>query len=231
MTDLVSLQREIAGDVSKKLRLKLTAAEQERVTKTYTTDSEAQQYYLKGRFHWNKRKEEDFEKALEYFNKAIEEDPNYAVAHAGLADTYALIPQYGDFRPRDYYPRAKQAAQKALEVDDSLSEAHASLGAIVWSYEYDSKTAEREYRKAIELNPKYPTAHQWYAESLSTTEKDKDAANEMSRALQLDPFSRVINRNIGHISYQARRYDDSIVQINKDRVGGYRAAAAAFRRH
>ncbi len=215
LTDLVSLQREIAGDVSTKLRLKLTTAEQAKVTKSYTTDSEAQQYYLKGRFHWNKRKSEDFLKALEYFNKAIEEDPNYALAYAGLADTYSLIPQYGDFRPKDYYPRAKQAAQKALELDDSLAEAHTSMGNITWSYEYDQKATESAFRKAIEINPRYATARQWNAEYLSSVGKSDEALREIYIALELDPFSRVINRNVGYVLYEAKRYDDAIVQLKK----------------
>jgi Tfp pilus assembly protein PilF len=124
-----------------------------------------------------------------------------------------LIPQYGDFRPKDYYPRAKLATLKALELDGSLAEAHASLGSIVWSYEYDWKTAERAFRKAIEPNPNYATAHQWYGEFLSTIGRDEEATTEIHRALELDPFSRVINRNVGYIAYEARQYDDAIAQV------------------
>lgn len=152
-SDLVSLQSEIAKTVSDKLRLKLTATEQERVSKTNTTSSEAQQLYLKGRFHWNKRNTDDFQKAREYFQQAIAADPKYALAYAGLADTLALMPYYGAYRPSEYMPLAKQAAQKALEIDPDSAEAHASLGQILTNYDYDLKGAEGELKKAIELDP------------------------------------------------------------------------------
>ena len=134
MNRLVSLESEIAGNVSQNLRLKLTKAEQAQVTKIYTTNSEAQQIYLKGRFHWNKRNLKDFEKSIEYFKQAIEKDPGYALAYAGLADTYALMPLYGNFRPNEYIPQAKQSALKAIELDANLAEPHASLGYIVNTY-------------------------------------------------------------------------------------------------
>ena len=152
-SDLVSLQSEIAKTVSDKLRSKLTATEQERVSKTNTTSSEAQQLYLKGRFHWNKRNTEDFKKAREYFQQAIAADPNYALAHTGLADTLALMPYYGNFRPSEYMPLAKQSAQKALEIDPNLAEAHASLGQILTNYDYDFKGAERELKKSNRTRP------------------------------------------------------------------------------
>jgi tetratricopeptide (TPR) repeat protein len=140
------LQSEIAKTVSDKLRLKLTTTEQERVSKANTTSSEAQQLYLKGRFHWNKRTTEDFQRAREYFQQAIANDPSYALAHTGLADTLALMPYYGNFRPSEYMPLAKQSAQKALELDSNLAEAHASLGQILVNYDYDFKGAERELK-------------------------------------------------------------------------------------
>ena len=164
MSDLVSLQSEIAKNVSDKLRLKLTANEQKQIAKTYTANSEAQQLYLKGRFHWNKRKSENLEKAEQYFKQAIEKDPNYALAYSGLADTYALFPIYGDLRPKEYFPRAKQAAQKALALDDDLAEAHASLANVLHTYEYDWANAEKEYKRALEINPNYASAHHWYGE-------------------------------------------------------------------
>ncbi|MBK6725003.1 MAG: hypothetical protein IPG58_17580 [Acidobacteria bacterium] len=142
-SDLVSLQSEIAKTVSDKLRSKLTATEQERVSKTNTTSSEAQQLYLKGRFHWNKRTTEDFQKPESIFSKRSRLT-RYALAYAGLSDTLALMPYYGAFRPSEYMPLAKQAAQKALEIDPNLAEAHASLGQILTNYDYDLKGAERE---------------------------------------------------------------------------------------
>jgi len=215
MSDLVTLQSEIARNVSENLQLKLSAADQEKVTKTNTTNAEAQKLYLKGRFHWNKRKIKDFEKAEEYFKQAIEKDPNYALAYSGLADTYNFIPLYGNFRSKDYYPRAKQAAQKALALDDDLAEAHASLGNVFWGYEHDWANAEKEYKRAIELNPNYASAYQWYSELLQTLGEHDRAMKEMETALKLDPFSRVINRNVGYAFYTARKYDEAIVQLKK----------------
>jgi TolB-like protein/cytochrome c-type biogenesis protein CcmH/NrfG len=215
MSDLVSLQSEIARNVSENLQLKLSAADEEKVTKTNTTNAEAQQLYLKGRFHWNKRESENLEKAEQYFKQAIEKDPNYALAYSGLADSYALLPIYGDFRPKEYFPRAKQAAQKALALDDNLAEAHTSLANVIQTYEYDWASAEKEYKRALELNPNYASARHWYGEHLSTKGDHDRAIEEFATALKLDPFSRVINRNLGFTLYAAGKYDEAIVQLKK----------------
>jgi serine/threonine protein kinase/Tfp pilus assembly protein PilF len=212
---LFSLESEIARNVSENLRLKLTRAEQVQVAKTYTTNSEAQQLYLKGRFHWNKRNKTDFEKAAEYFKQAVEKDPNYALAYTGLASTFALMPLYGNFRPKEYIPQARQAALKALELDANLAEAHASLGYIINTYNFDWDGAEREYKTAIKLNPNYATARQWYAEHLAFRGMADEALIEISKALELDPFSVVINRMKGNILVFAGRYDEAIVQLQK----------------
>ena len=214
-SDLVSLQSEIAKTVSDKLRLKLTKTEQERVSKTNTTNSEAQQLYLKGRFHWNKRTTEDFQKAREYFQQAIAADPNYALAHTGLADTLALMPYYGSFRPNEYMPLAKQSAQKALEIDPNLAEAHASLGQILVNYDYDFKGAERELRRAIELDPKYPTAYQWLSEVYLYVGNNDQALSEINKALELDPLSMVINNNKGRVFEFGGKQDEAIAQYKK----------------
>lgn len=215
MRDLASLQSEIASDVSDKLRLKLTAAEQKQVAKIYTTNAEAQQLYLKGRFHWNKRNVKDFELSIGYFKQAVEKDPNYALAYSGLADAYALMPLYGDFRPKDFMPQAKQSALRALELDPNLAEAHASLGRILNSYDFDWNGAEREFKKAISLNPNYPTVHQWYAEFLAFRGMHDEALKEISKALELDPFSLTINRMKGNILNFAERHDEALDQLNK----------------
>ena len=215
MKDLVSLQSEIAKDVSNKLRLKLSTAEQEKVAKTYTTNSEAQQLYLRGRFHWNKRDVENFEKAIEFFKQAIEKDPNYALAYSGLADSYALIPTYGRLRPKDYMPQAKRAAQKAIELDDTLAEGHASLGQILIYYDYDWEGAEREYKRAIELNPKYPTAHHWYSEFLLQKGAFEESIKEIKIALELDPLSLILNRQLGLNLFWMGKYDEAITQLKK----------------
>ena len=214
-SDLVSLQSEIAKTVSDKLRLKLTTTEQERVSKTNTTSSEAQQLYLKGRFHWNKRTTEDFQKAREYFQQAIAIDPNYALAHTGLADTLALMPYYGAFRPNEYMPLAKQSAQKALELDPNLAEAHASLGQILPSYDFDFKGAERELKRAIELDPKYPSAYQWLSEVYMYVGSNDQALSEINKALELDPLAMVINNNKGRVFDCEGNLDEAIAQYKK----------------
>ncbi len=214
-SDLVSLQSEIAKTVSDKLRLKLTTTEQERVSKTYTTSSEAQQLYLKGRFHWNKRNTEDFQKAREYFQQAIANDPNYTLAQTGLADTLALMPYYGNFRPSEYMPLAKQSAQKALELDSNLAEAHASLGQILVNYDYDFKGAERELKRAIELDPKYPSAYQWLSEVYLYLGNSDQALSEINKALELDPLSMVINNNKGRVFEFGGKQDEAIAQYKK----------------
>ena len=214
-SDLVSLQSEIAKTVSDKLRLKLTATEQERVSKTNTTSSEAQQLYLKGRFHWNKRKTEDFQKAREFFQQAIAVDPNYALAHTGLADTLALMPYYGNFRPSEYMPLAKQSTLKALELDPNLAEAHASLGQILPSYDFDFKGAERELKRAIELDPKYPSAYQWLSEVYLYQGNSDQALAEINKAQELDPLSMIINNNKGNILVVGGKLDEAFVQFKK----------------
>lgn len=214
-SDLVSLQSEIAKTVSDKLRLKLTTTEQERVSKTSTTSSEAQQLYLKGRFHWNKRNTDDFQKAREYFQQAVANDPNYALAYTGLADTLALMPYFGPFRPSEYMPLAKQSAQKALEIDPNLAEAHASLGQILVNYDYDFKGAERELRRAIELDPKYPSAYQWLSEVWLNSGNSDQALSEINKALELDPLSMIINNTKGRVFDSGGKLDEAIAQYKK----------------
>jgi len=195
-SDLVSLQSEIARDVSSKLKAKLSSADAASVEKNHTTNPEAYRLYLQGRFHWNKRDTKEFEKAIVFFKQAIENDPKYSLAYSGLADTLVLFPNYGNFRTKDYLPQAKEAALKALELDPDLAEAHSSLGQILFYWDYDWAGAEREHKRAIELNPKYPTAHQWYAELLSAAGRHDEAIKEISNALELDPVSMIINQNM-----------------------------------
>ncbi len=214
-SDLVSLQSEIAKTVSDKLRLKLTATEQERVSKTNTTSSEAQQLYLKGRFHWNKRITADFQKAREYFQQAIAIDPNYALAYTGLADTLALMPYYGNFRPNEYMPLAKQSAQKALELDPNLAEAHASLGQILLNYDYDFKGAEKELKRAIELDPKYPSAYQWLSEVYLYQGNFDQALSEINKALELDPLAMILNSHKGRVLTLGGKLDEAVAQFKK----------------
>jgi TolB-like protein len=215
LADMLSVQREIAREITNNLRPTLSGVEQSRMDKQYTANSEAYQLYLKGRFYWNKRTPADIQKSVPFFEQAIEKDPNYALAYSGLADAYALIPVYTREPAREYMPKAKQAALKALALDDKLAEAHASLGQIIDYYDYDFVTGERELRRAIELNPNYATAHQWLAEHLSPLKRTDEAISEIRRALELDPLSVIMNRIYGDILVDARRYDEAIAQYQK----------------
>lgn len=215
MGDLVTLQRDIARDVSDRLRPELSVTEQKRVAKNYYTTSEAQQLYMKGRFHWNKRDVRDFQKAVQYFDQASQKDPNFALAYTGAADTYSLMPLYGAYKPTEYFPKAKEAALKALELDPNLSEAHASLGYLAYTYDYDWDGAEEHLKTALRLNPNYATAHQWYAEHLAFRGRLDEALAEISIALELDPFSLVINRMTGNILAFSNRHDEAVTQLNR----------------
>ncbi len=212
LTDIVSLQNEIAQDVSNKLQAKLSGGDEQKIAKNYTANPEAYQLYLQGRYHWNKRTIEGVNKATEYFQKAIEKDPSYALAYVGLADTYIVVE---NLPPREAFPKAKAATLKALEIDESLGESHAALAQVKQWYEWDWASAEREYKRAIELNPNYPTAHHWYAESLATLGRFDESFAAYNRALELDPLSFAISTDLGMAYYYARQYDRAIEHFKK----------------
>ena len=215
-TDLVSLQSEIARDVSSKLKTKLSGADEAKVTKKYTANPEAYQLYLKGRFQWNKRTGESLRQADELYKQAIENDPNYALAYAGLAETYVLFPQSSVASPRDSLPQAKAAALRALELDDSLDEAHAALGLYLSAFAWNHPAAEKELRRAIEINPNNATAYHWLGIVLAFTMGRFDEAIAASnRAEELDPLSPIISADSGFNLFAARRYDDAIAQIKR----------------
>ena len=213
--DLLTVQRDIARQITGNLRPRLSGEEQNRANRDYTRNGEAYQLYLKGRFYWNKRTPFDFDKAIGYFRQAIDKDPQYALAYSGLADSYALLAVYGGGPPSEWMPQAKAAAQKSLELDDNLAEGHTSLGQILSYYDFDLNGAEREYQRALQLNPNYATAHQWRAENLSTMGRFDEALAEARRALELDPFSLIINRVYADCLVDARRFDEAIVQYRK----------------
>lgn len=215
LADMLSVQREIAREITNNLRPTLTGVEQSRMDKQYTANPEAFELYLKGRFYWNKRTAPDLKRAIPFFEQAIEKDPNYALAYTGLADSYALVTAYTNEPAREVMPKAKEAALKALALDDKLAEAHASLGQITAYYDYDFVTAEREYRRAIELNPNYATAHQWLAEHLSAMNRIDEALVEIRRALDLDPMSVIMNRIYADVLADGRKYDEAIQQYQK----------------
>jgi tetratricopeptide (TPR) repeat protein len=163
ISDVSALQAEISSDVSRTLGLRLMSEEERRLARRYTGNSRAYQAYLKGRYFWNKRNEEGFRKGLESFRKAVEVDANYALAYAGVADSYTLLTDYGYLSPGEGFPNARAAALKALELDDSLAEAHASLAMVRQLQDRDGREVEKGYRRAIALNPNYATAHHWLA--------------------------------------------------------------------
>jgi len=171
---------------------------------------------LKGRFFWNKRTGNDLKKSIDYFQQAIAADPNYALAYAGIADAYVFLPGYTAGTPKDCYPKAMEAAKKALELDDTLAEAHTTLALAIWYYDFDFSQANREFQRAIELNPNYATGHQQYGNNtLSALGRFDDAIAEGKRAVELDPLSLVINADLGMNYYYARRYDEAITQLRK----------------
>jgi len=185
------------------------------MAKTHTADPEAYRDYLKGRFWWNKRTDEGFEKAIEYFQQAIARDPAYALAHCGLADCHSLRANYGFCSPIAGYPAAKEAALKALDLDDSLCEAHLSLAFVNADYIWDWSGAEKEFQRAIVLNSNHAIAHQWYGYGLWRTGRFEESIVEHRRALELDPLSLAVNRNLGLALLIARQYDSAIDQLRK----------------
>jgi tetratricopeptide (TPR) repeat protein len=213
--DIFALQGELAKNMTSMLRMRLTGEDEKRMAKSYTANPEAYQDYLKGRYWWNKRGEQDLNKGIQYFQQAIARDPNYALAYSGLADSYAVLAGFGSVPPKEAYPKAKEAAQKALEIDDTLAEAHASLGLILAMYDWDWPGAEKEFQRAIELNPNYATAHAWYDLTLSATGRLEEAIAQSKRALTLDPVSMIGNWNAGYVFYLARQYDQAIEQERK----------------
>lgn len=214
--DLMAMQQDIAQEISRTLRLKLSSVQQTRVSNLHTSSGEAYELYLKGRFHWNKRTGESLMKSLEYFNQAIEKDPTYALAYVGLADAYIVIPYFSVVSGNEAYPKAKVAAKRALEIDDTLAEAHTAMAAVLMNFDWNLAESNKEFERAIELNSNYATAHHWYArENLTLMGEFDRALAEMRRAQELDPLSLIINANLGKVYFNARRYDEAIQQLRK----------------
>src|SRR6266487_1180573 len=198
LTDIFAVESEIAKTIADTLQVKLSGSEQHAMAAQPTRNAEAHQLYLKGRFFWNKRTGNDLKKSIDYFQQAIVADPNYALAYAGVADAYVFLPGYTAGAPRDCYPKAMAAAKKALELDDTLPEAHTTLALAIWYYDFDFSQANREFQRAIELNPNYATGHQQYGNNtLSALGRFDDAIAEGKRAVELDPLSLVINTDLG----------------------------------
>lgn len=218
LRDLLNLQYEVAQEIADEMRVSLgggdpRAAPAARKSPASPNSYEAYDLYLQGRYFWNKRTKPGFERAADFFQRAITRDPNYARAYAGLADTYGLMSTWFVGPPGQLMPKARTAALKALQLDDTLAEAHASLALIAQNYDYDWPTAEKELLRAIQLDPGYATAHQWYAECLSLQGRFDEALAESERARQLDPLSVIIAADHGAILYFSRQYDRAIEQF------------------
>src|SRR6266536_1415357 len=208
-SDLVSLQSEIARDVSTNIKAKLSGADETKITKTATTDPEAYQAYLKGRYYWNRRTAENLKKAIEQFKSATDRDPNYALAFVGLADCYAVSNEYAGTPTSETLPQSKAYAKRAIAIDAQLAEPHATLGSINdYSWQWDE--AEKEFKRAIELNPSYPTTYHWYSIHLKNVGRNDEAATMIKRAQELDPLSSVIAVNISRMYHLQNNYDASI---------------------
>jgi TolB-like protein/Flp pilus assembly protein TadD len=213
LTDVFQIESDIAKTIAEKLETKLTGSEEQAISAKPTVDLEAHQLYLKGRYLWNRRTAENLKKALNYFQQAVDKDPDYALAYTGIADTCALFSVYGAGAPQEYLPRAKAAAEKALALDDSLAEAHASMGLVFYSY-FEGAQSVKEFKRAVELNPNYATAHHWYGRlTLVMLGQLDHAMAEVKRAYELDPVSSIIHSDLGGVNYMARRYDEAIKQL------------------
>lgn len=216
LKDVLTLQANLAQDIAGEIQLKLTSQQRANLGTAHIVDPEAHELYLKGRYFWSKRDQEGFTKAIEYFQQAIAKDPTYAAAYAGLADSYALSGGFNLVPVGQAMPRAQAAAERALELDGNLGEAHASLGLIAPFNNWNWADAERHYERAIELNPNYATAHHWYAEGyLMPVGRADEAIAEIRKAQALDPLSAVIATDLGKELYFVRRYDEALVELRR----------------
>ena len=216
LTDIFVVESDIATTIAKTLQARLTGAEEAAIAKRPTANREVYELCLKGRFFWNKRTAADLRKAIEYFNQALDKDPSYAPAYAGLTDAYLILSQYGAASPADSFPQAIAAAKKAIELDDTLAEAHTSLACSLAYYDFDFEQSVKEFERAIELDPNYATAHHWLSNGvLSALGRFERAITEGKRAVELDPLSLVINADLGQDFFYARRYDEAIAHLRK----------------
>ena len=215
LKDVLALQDEIAQAIAEQIRIKLTPGERSLLTQAHAVDPEAYDAYLRGRYWWSQRTAEGEWKGLDYFQKAIARDPKYALAYAGVADSFVVLGHHARLPPKEALPKAKAAALKALELDPSIAEAHTSLAIVKFSSDWDWSGAEREFKEAIALNPNYATAHHWYSHFLVAMGRLDEAVSELERARDLDPFSVPINSFLGQALYYARRYDEALRQYQR----------------
>jgi TolB-like protein/Tfp pilus assembly protein PilF len=215
LAEVLGIQRDVAKRIAKSLAVELLPDQQTALSRTSTRDSEAHEAYLKGRYFWNKRTEEGFQKAIVHFEQAIARDPDYALAYTGLADCYETLALYGGLLPREAALRAKTAASKALEIDGKLAEAYTSLGFAQLLFDWDWPGAEREFKQALDLNPNYVTGHHWYSLFLALMGRFDEAFAQMRHSLDLDPLSLVLNSHLGWFLYYAHRFEEAIKQFSK----------------
>jgi len=211
-SDAMTLQQEVSRDIAGQLRLRLSPTQQQRLNRNDTQNGEAYRLYLEGRYFWNKRTPEGLRRSADLFEQAISKDAAYARAYSGLADAYTLMTNYQALRPREALPKAREAALKSVQLDDSLGEAHASLGLVIEEADLDIEASDREFRRALELNPNYPSAHHWYSQNLAERGRIDEALAEARRAVELDPLSLPLNQNLADVLGYAHRYDDAIRQ-------------------
>jgi TolB-like protein/tetratricopeptide (TPR) repeat protein len=214
VADMLVIQQQISQEISEKLRLQLTGAEMERINKPATQDTEAYQIYLQGRYQWNKRTLDGLQQSIAFFQQAIDKDPRYALAYAGLSDAYALLADFNVLPAREVMPKVQAAAAKALELDNGLAEAHTSLA---WAdfHVWDWAGAEREFKRAIELNPRYPAAHQWYGEYLTALGRQDEALQQLSQAAEENPTSPDVNLALAYRLYYMRQFAAAVEQAQK----------------
>lgn len=215
LTDIFSVESDIAKTIADTLQAKLTGSEKTAMSKKPTANPEAYELYLKGRFFWNKRTSVDLPKSVEFYNQAIAKDSNYALAYAGLADCYVLYPDYGVGAPAEFYPKAKEMAAKALSLDRSLGEPHAAVGLALTNFDHDFSVAISEFDRAIELNPNYATAYQWKNTALVALEQFDAAIAGSKKAISLDPLSLIVNADLAFNYLYARRFDGALAQSRK----------------
>ncbi|MCI0415957.1 protein kinase [bacterium] len=215
LSDIFQVQTDISSEITQEMRVKLTGEQEQQLQKNYTENVEAYRLYLKGRYYLNRRNEESFLKAIESFQEAIAMDPDYALAYAGLADCYALLSNWGFWPAKEGYPKAKNAALKALSLDNSLAEAYISLATVKSSYEWNWKEAEADFLRGLQLNPNYATGHLWYSFYLLLIGRNEESLKEVQQAQVLDPLSLIINANRGYTLYVSRRYPEAREAIEK----------------
>jgi tetratricopeptide (TPR) repeat protein len=209
LAEVLLLEQKIAAEISDALKLHLTSTDRDRLVTYHTENSKAHRLYLKGRYFWNKRSEAGLKNAIDYFRQAIEEDPAYAMPHSGVADCYIVLSAFAFLSPSEAFPRAKAAALKALEIDETLAEAHTSLAFVLASYEWEWEKAENEYKRAIELSSTYATTFQWYAYLLRYMGRGDEAIAAAERAVELDPLSFPVIASAGYTRYALRQYDEA----------------------